>query len=148
MATLDVIKEPMVGRFTVEVELTNDADVLKLEEGVFKPEQVRKVIVSGMVDTGATRLILPQSVAKTLGLKIVGNTTVQYADRRRAVRPVADRVRLTYGGRSGVFSAVIEPARESALIGAIVLEELDLLVDPRNQRLIPRDPSGTISEVE
>ena len=42
----------------------------------------------------------------------------------------------------------VEPGRESALIGAIVLEDLDFLVDCAGQRLVPRDPKHIISEVE
>ena len=53
---------------------------------------------------------------------------MRYADGRRATRPVVSNVWLQLLGRDGVFSAVIEPDREDALIGAIVLEELDLLV--------------------
>jgi clan AA aspartic protease len=148
MMTLDVIKETPEVRFSVDVELANDEDLVRVKDGVLKPEEVRRVRIRGMVDTGATRLIIPQSVATDLGLNIAATTLVQYADRRRAERAVADRVRLFYGGRSGAFSAIVEPARDTALIGAIVLEELDYLVDPRNQRLVPRDPNGTISEVE
>jgi hypothetical protein len=44
--------------------------------------------------------------------------------------------------------AIVEPKRTSALIGAIVLEQLDLLVDCQRQRLIPRDPSGPLYEIE
>jgi hypothetical protein len=43
---------------------------------------------------------------------------------------------------------VIEPKRDSALIGAIVLEELDLLIDNTRQRLVPRDPRFIVSEIE
>jgi hypothetical protein len=43
---------------------------------------------------------------------------------------------------------VIEPKRETALLGAIVLEALDLLVDCQNNRVVPRDPSGPIYEIE
>jgi hypothetical protein len=42
----------------------------------------------------------------------------------------------------------VEPGRESALIGMIVLEDLDFLVDCAGQRLVPRDPNQIISEVE
>lgn len=34
----------------------------------------------------------------------------------------------------------IMPKREDALIGAIVFEALDLLVDCKRQRVVPRDP--------
>jgi hypothetical protein len=51
-------------------------------------------------------------------------------------------------GRDDTFSAVVEPNRKEALIGAIVLEALDLLVDSKNQRLVPRDASGPVYEIE
>jgi hypothetical protein len=51
-------------------------------------------------------------------------------------------------GRHGTFSAVVEPKRKTELVGAIVLEDLDLLVDCSAGRLIPRDPSGATSEIE
>ena len=53
-----------------------------------------------------------------------------------------------YAGRESIFNAIVEPDRESALIGAIVMEDLDLLIDCTAQRLVPRDPKQIISEVE
>jgi hypothetical protein len=43
---------------------------------------------------------------------------------------------------------VVEPKRQDALLGAIVLEALDLLVDCTTQQVVPRDPSGPIYEIE
>jgi hypothetical protein len=51
-------------------------------------------------------------------------------------------------GREGTFTAIIEPKRATALIGAIVLDDLDLLVDCTAQKVVPRDPSGPIYEIE
>ena len=56
--------------------------------------------------------------------------------------------RLQIQGRDGVFSAIVEPGRSEALIGAIVLEDLDFLVDCAQQKLIPRDPTYIVSEIE
>lgn len=61
---------------------------------------------------------------------------------------MAQGVHLTCLGRSSVFNAVVEPLRETALLGAIVLEDLDFVVDCTNQRLEPRDPKQIISEIE
>jgi hypothetical protein len=61
---------------------------------------------------------------------------------------MARRVHLSFDGRESIFNAVVEPGRESALIGAIVLEDLDLLVNCTAQRLVPRDPKQIISEAE
>jgi hypothetical protein len=62
-----------------------------------------------------------------------------------------DTVRGVYvdlQGRRDSFSAIVEPKRKTALIGAIVLEDLDFLVDCQKQRLVPRDPEGVVSEIE
>ena len=51
-------------------------------------------------------------------------------------------------GRDSTFTAISEPKRDTALIGAIVLEDLDLLVDCAAQRVVPRDPKGETFEIE
>ena len=145
--TLNPKGNPM-GRFHVEVELSNDEDLVKAEIGAIPPTQVRRERIRGVVDSGATRLVIPQSLANRLGLKVSGTASVRYADGRTAERPIAQRVRLKYGDRESIFNAIVEPGRESPLIGAIVLEDLDLLIDCTNQRLVPRDPKQIVSEIE
>ena len=81
-------------------------------------------------------------------MKIDGEMTVRFADNRRAKRQIVSNVWLQLLGRHSVFSAVVEPARIDALIGAIVLEELDLLVDYGTQSLYPREPDSILTEIE
>lgn len=52
------------------------------------------------------------------------------------------------GSAKGPFRTLLEHDRTAALVGAIVLEEFDFLVDPGNQRLVPRDPHRILAEVE
>ena len=137
-----------VGRVNVEVELANNEDVVLVKRGGLPPEQVRRAKIRGFVDTGATRLVLPDTAVAQLGLAVSGQTRVRYADQRYAERDVVENVWLEMNGRHGVFSAIVEPGRSDALIGAIVMEELDLLVDCARQIVQPRDPNTTISEVE
>jgi predicted aspartyl protease len=112
------------------------------------PEKVRRRTVSGLVDPGASKLVLPQSLVKELGLTTSDKINVRYTDGRRARRSQALDAHLELLGRRGTFLAIVEPKRTEALIGAIVLEELDLLVDCSRERLIPRDPSGPLYEIE
>jgi len=145
---MNAIKEQAMGRFSVEVDLANYDDLVRAKAGLTAPDQVRRVRIRGVVDSGATRLVIPESVAKQLGLEMSGNTKVRYADGRTAERSIAQYVHLSFGGRESVFNAIVEPGRESVLIGAIVLEDLDFLIDCAGQTLVPRDPKQIISEVE
>jgi hypothetical protein len=140
--------EPAIGRPSVEIDLANYEDMLRAKAALISSDQVRRVRVRGVVDSHAMRLVIPASVARQLGTDISSMTKVRYADGRTAQRPIASNVHLAYGGREGVFSAVVEPDRDSALIGLIVMGDLDLLVDCSTQRLAPRDPNQIISEVE
>lgn len=137
-----------MGRVVVDFTLANYSDVLAVEEGRLTPDKVRQVTMRGVVDTGSTRLVLPPSVATHLGLSPAGDTRVRYADQRRDVRPMVKNAWVSLLGRASTFSAVLEPDREDALVGAIVLEELDLVVDCTSQTLKPRDPERILSEIE
>jgi len=141
-------QEEIMGRFAVDLELANNDDIARACAGDITPDQVRRLKLPGVVDTGATRLVVPESVAQRLGLRSGGETAVRYADGRTAERAIATSIHLGLAGRSSVFDAVVEPGRDSALIGAIVMESLDLVVDCTHQSLVPRDPDHIISEVE
>jgi predicted aspartyl protease len=135
-------------RFSIEFEVANNNDIVLAENGQLAQDDVRRVQVEGVVDSGATRLVLPSSIAKQLGVPRVGRTRTRYADGRTGMRDVVDAVRVTIQGRSRVFDAIVEPKREKALIGAIVMEVLDFVVDCTAQKLVPRDPRVIVSELD
>ena len=138
-----------MSRFTVEFEIVNNQDLTLALGGHLDPAKVRRRKIKGVVDSGASRLVLPLAVVKELGLPIkTSKVKVRYADGRRALRREADEARVYIQGRDGAFTAIVEPKRETALIGAIVLEDLDFLVDARKELLVPRDPDYVLSEIE
>jgi hypothetical protein len=140
--------DPAMGRFAVEIEVTNNDDVVLAGAGYLPPEQVRRITLRGVVDSGASRLVLPESAARQLGLRKDGDVSVRYADNRTGRRDVVTGIHLRHGNRSGLFDAVVEPGRDSALIGAIVMETLDLVIDCGRQALVPRDPDRLTAELE
>jgi predicted aspartyl protease len=144
-----IVEGQKMGRFAVEFEVANNQDLYEAQRGRLDPAKVRRKKIMGTVDPGATRLVLPLSVVKELGLPIKKEKVkVRYADGRRSVRTEAEEVHVYLLDRDGVFKAVVEPKRETALIGAIILEDLDFLVDCGRQKLVPRDPDFVLNEIE
>jgi len=137
-----------IGRFSVQFEVANNEDVVLEEKGLLASDKVRRLTIEGLVDSGASRLVLPEKVVKQLGLPSLGKAKVRYANNQIARREAVKAVHVQLLGREGVFTAVVEPKRRTALIGAIVLEDLDYLVDCTQQRLVPRDPRFVVSELE
>lgn len=133
-----------MGRFSVNVEIANNDDLALMYRGLLPPDQVRRETIPGVVDSGAAVLVLSQAIVKRLGLRPGNQVGVRYADGRREAKGVS----ITLLGREDTFTAVVEPKQENALIGALVLEALDLLVDCTNQCLVPRDPRSPVYEIE
>jgi predicted aspartyl protease len=137
-----------MGRVTAELELTNAEDLVRVKDGTMTPDHVRRLRVRGTVGSGANWLVLSRKMARELGVPTAGQLAMTYADRRTARKSMVENVRVDLLGRHGIFRAIVEPKRENASIGAIVLEDLDLLVDCRTQKLRPRDPNGITGELE
>ena len=118
-------------RHTTEIELANLEDMALANRGVISPEEVRRVTVKdALVDTGATRLCLPEPIIEQLGLTPFGNA------RARTAAGIVDRiiyseVRFTILAREGSLPVTNLPADAPVLVGHMVLEQLDLCLDIR-----------------
>lgn len=136
-----------MGRISVELELANGEDLVLVKNGALAPEKVRRLRLAALVDTGASHLVIPESIAQQLGVPEIGQANIRYADHRKETRKVVDQVHAALLGRYGTFKAIVEPNRPDGLLGVIVLEDLDLVVDCRAQTLRPRDPNTIIAEI-
>lgn len=130
-----------MGEIQVEIELKNAVDqYLFLEKKLSEPE-IRSYKTKGIVDTGAVMLVLPQDITEELGLQISRQVVVRYADDRKEERSVAGPVIIKIGKRFMTTDCIVGPPTSEALIGQIVLEELDLIADSQNRVLTPRPES-------
>ncbi len=136
-----------MGRIPVNLKLTNSADVILAKERLLSPEKIRRTTVPGVVNTRVLRLVIPETVAEQLGLPEMEDVGVRYPDGRRATRTIVGNMSLELLGREFSFGAIAEPDRDTAVIGRMVLDTLDLVVDCDDQRLYSRDPNGITVEL-
>jgi len=88
-----------------------------------------------LVDTRATLLVVPRSLADRLELVVRRSQPVLIAGGQRVEWPVAE-VNLSLDGSAVTTPCFIAPDGP-ALLGAVALESLFLAVDPVEKRLIP-----------
>ena len=102
------------------------------------------------VDSGSTMLVVPGWVQERFSFPIIRKQSVKYADERREQRDVAASVEIEVCNRKGVFEAIVEPKKEYGLLGAVVMEVLDLILEPRELKLYPnpRSPEMPMAEIE
>ena len=102
-----------------------------------RKEEPRRLETDALVDTGAVKLYLRASLIQQLGLRPIGQITSRTMSARSEVRRVFSLVSLEILGRTGRFDVVELPDSLPNVVGQIPLEDLDWVVDCRNQRLIP-----------
>ncbi|MDE0169855.1 MAG: clan AA aspartic protease [bacterium] len=130
-----------MGEIAVEVGLENVGDLELVKQGLLKDAEVRRTTVRAIADTGAVMLALPEEVVQRLGVEVVGSGPVAYADGRRGELPIAGPLTVHIGDRWTFARCIVVPPGTEALVGQIVMEELDLVADCRNQTLGPRPES-------
>jgi clan AA aspartic protease len=115
-------------------------------ESLFDP--TRSIEVDAVIDTGATMMTLPQNLVEKLGLKKIREVTVKYANNQTQKKSVYAGLVVKLKGRIGNFEAVAEVIGSEPLVGQIVLEALDLVIDSRTRTLIPNPRSPEMPMVE
>jgi len=88
-----------------------------------------------LIDTGALHVVVPPSVAEHLGLWRMGYTGAKMADGRTEEVPVTEPLYVELLGRTTTTHALI--LGDTVLLGALVLEGLDLVVDCLRGQLMP-----------
>lgn len=125
-----------------EVKLWNYTDLEDVRRGLIPPEAVRHVNLEALVDTGAVALVIPEDVARALGLTVVQVRTVTLADGSERAIPTMGGLRIEILGRQMFCDAYVTPAGTMPLIGQIPLEFLDLIVDPGTREVRVRSEDG------
>lgn len=131
-----------MGRVTTTITVKNHIDEILAERGFIPPGQIREVTIENvLVDTGATRLCLPEDIILQLGLPLLGEIEGETVLETKQFRVFKDVV-LSVAGREGRYDCVELPRGKEPILGLIPLEDLGLELDLRNQRLIVLPASG------
>ena len=97
---------------------------------------------NAMVDTGALLLCVPEHVATQLKLPVLQQREVTTADGKTHLCPYVGPVELTFGNRSCFVGALV--LGEEVLLGAVPMEDLDVVITPSRQTIEPNPRSPNI----
>jgi clan AA aspartic protease len=124
-----------MGTVYAEIILKNAADTSAVQRGYITDKDIRMCAVRALVDTGAGTLVINEAVRQQLGLTIKGLRGAYLADGVRQVCRVTEPVEIHWKDRDTACPALLLPGAEEVLLGAIPLEDMDLIVDPAGREL-------------
>jgi clan AA aspartic protease len=125
-----------MGDVLAEITLKNGADLVRARDGHITEQNIRAVTVTALVDTGARTLVINEDLRKKLGLAVVSEFNATLAGGSKTLCNVTEPVQIYWNGRTSSVQAWVLPDEEETLLGVIPLEEMDLMVDPSNRKLI------------
>lgn len=127
-----------MGQVKLTVTLRNAREVVLARLGHLPGEQVHTLEVEALVDTGTLRSAVPPAVADALGLVRLRRTEAQMADGRWGKADLTEAVEVTVvAGVPRIATVPMLVMGEQVLLGAMVLEDTDLVVDCARGRLVP-----------
>ena len=123
-----------MGQIYADLELANAYDVESMRRGKIPKDEVRKVNVRALADSGAYLMVIPDHVAVQLDLLEVERRECTMADGSTNVLPIVGPVWLRFKNRQTVCFAISAPTTET-LLGSIPIEDLDVILNPRSQTM-------------
>ena len=128
----------MMGKVLVkEVLLKNHRDEILFEEGHISSEQVRQITLDMVADTGAVAVSLPQSVVEKLGLRYMKDVLVTVSTGERKPVKMYGDLMVYIEGREAYTQCLAKPEEAPFILGQLVFEQIDYIVDCKNQRICP-----------
>ena len=96
--------------------------------------------VGAVADSGAVHLCIPQTVCDRLKLEKLEDKVVTLADGTTRLVPYVGPVEIRFKSRVGVTGALVMGDR--VLLGAIPMEDMDLVIVPKTREIDvnPRSP--------
>lgn len=130
-----------MGEIRVKVKLENEADIFLKERGEISESAIRRLEIDALVDTGAATILLPQDMVETLGLRKIDKAIITLANDEKIELEIAGTLSLTICDRKMKTDCLVGPPQCEPLIGQIILERLDLILDPLKHTITPRPES-------
>jgi clan AA aspartic protease len=116
-----------------ELTLKNADDIAVASRGYAKEDEIRQTTVQAIVDTGAWTLVISNETREKLGLRDIGVGEATLADGQNAEYPMAGPLEVWWKNRHLVCEALVLPDAPDTLLGAWVLEGLDLTINPKRE---------------
>ena len=133
-----------MGLVKTEIELINASDISFAEAGIIKEDEIRHTKTIAIVDSGAIMLAINENIKDALGLKVRSKRSSELADGSIVSLDLVGPIEVRFGDRFSTTNALVFPGNQELLLGAIPMEEMDVLIDPARERLIPNPehPNG------
>lgn len=125
-----------MGLVYADIELINGEDLGAARRGFIDQDEVKRMWVNALVDIGSYMLAINENIQEQLQLPVVEKRKAQLANGHIVECDVVAPVELRFKNRQTTCRAMVLPGDSEPLLGAIPLEDMDVIIHPLRQELI------------
>jgi clan AA aspartic protease len=132
-----------MGLVQATLELINSWELENVRRGLMGQDEVKRIYVEMLVDTGSVCMCINETVREQLNLSVVDRKKGQLADGRIVECDVVGPIEVRFQNRKCIATAMVLSGDSECLLGFIQLEDMDIMVNPDRRELIvnPEHPN-------
>ena len=136
-----------MGIVHANIELSNAMDRALYRRDKISEQEIRKINVTALVDSGAYMMVIPDHVRLQLGLEIIGYELTELANGKQEKVAIAEPIEVHFENRKATVDVLV--IGNEVLLGAIPMEAMDVLINPRLQKLTvnPAHPTTPVFRI-
>ena len=139
-----------MGLVYADIELINSADVEMARRHIIGEEEIKRIRLSMLADSGAYMMAINENIQSQLELPFIEKRKAVMADGSVQEFEVVGPVMVKFANRTAVCNAFVLVGNSEPLLGAIPMEEMDVLIHPLRQELIvnPEHPNYAVLKMK
>ncbi|OCQ91735.1 hypothetical protein BCD67_09595 [Oscillatoriales cyanobacterium USR001] len=130
-----------------EIELIRSDDRALFREGYIQEDQIKSIKVRALVDSGSSMLAITEAVKNQLNLRKIDERQAELADGSIVRLEIVGPVEIRFENRITTVRAMVVPNSNVVLLGAIPMQDMDVLIDPKREQLIVNPESPDIARM-
>ena len=125
-----------MGIIYADIELISEEDLVLARRNIIGEDEIKKMNVQMLVDSGAYNLCINETIQEQLSLPFIEKRKAQLANGHVAEYDIVGPVVVKFKNRRTVCNALVLQGDSEPLLGAIPLEDMDVIIHPLRQELI------------
>jgi hypothetical protein len=130
------LKTKCMGLTYAEIELINGVDKGLVRQHRLDQDEVRRIWVIALVDSGALHMAINENIQEILQLPVVGKKRSQLANGQIVESDIVGPLEVHFKEHVSHCKALVMPGDSEPLLGAIPMEDMSVIIDPQRRELI------------
>ncbi len=125
-----------MGLVSADITLINGGDVEMVKRHIIREDEVKQMTVKMLVDCSAYMMAINETIQEQLDLSFIEKRKAMLADGSVQEYDVVGPIYVKFKNRTAVCSAMVLKGDTEPLLGAIAMDEMDVLIHPQRQELV------------